>query len=325
MRRSVAGVHDVADALDQLPDGSSVVRVIELSGFGSRRGGEAVAISPGGEVVAGRLLAGLVDGALRAHAGRTGEVRTAVTDPEAEAAGMACGGEARLLVQPVDSVPPDAWAALRDRRGVVVATALDSAATRCRVDGSTPVGTTGLDDAAIDQAAARLLRGGRSTVEEVDGVLLESFLPPTTVRIVGRAAVGDALAAQAELLGWRAEVVDGAEAGAGAGRVQASHDALVVLSHDEAVDTPSLAAALEHGRGYVGALGSRGTQAARRARLADLGVPADRIASIHGPVGLDLGSRTPEETAVAIVAEIIAHRSGRDATSLAAGRGPING
>lgn len=318
-------MHDVADSLDQLPDGSSVVRVVELSGFGSRHAGEAVALSPQGDVVAGRLLAGLVDGDLRGRVGAPGTFTTSVTDPDAEAAGMACGGQARLLLQGVESIASEAWAALQARRPVVLATALTTTATRCVVDGTAPMGSTGLDDAAVDTVAQRLLRSGRSTAEEIEGVLVESFLPTTTVRIVGRAAVGDALVAQAELLGWRAEVVDGAEAGADAGRAQASHDALVVLSHDEAVDTPSLAAALEHGRGYIGALGSRGTQAARRARLSDLGVPADRIATIHGPVGLDLGSRTPEETAVAIVAEIITHRSGRDATSLAAGRGPING
>ncbi len=320
-------MHDVADALDQLPERSAMARVVELAGFGSRHAGEAVAIAPDGAIVAGRLLAGLVDDALVARAGAPGTFGASVTDPEAEAAGMACGGHARLLVQPVAGIDAAAWRAVRDRRPVVIATALDTTATRVLVDGHDPAGSVGAEaaDAVVDEVASRLLRSGRSTAEEVDGVFVESFLPPTTVRIVGRAGVGDALVAQAELLGWRHETVDGADAATAAGEAQASHDALVVLSHDEAVDTPALAAALGHGRGYVGALGSRGTQAARRERLAAQGFSADRIAAIHGPVGLDLGSRTPQETAVAIVAEIIAHRSGRDAASLAAGQGPING
>ena len=102
-------------------------------------------------------------------------------------------------------------------------------------------------------------------------------------------------------------------------------DALVVLSHDPAVDTPALAAALRSGEPYVGALGSRHTQSARRQRLAAIGVPDAACDRIHGPVGLDLGARTPEEVALAVCAEILAHRSGRDAASLRAGTGPING
>ncbi len=324
-------MHDVADALAALPDGTLVARVVELHGFGSRHGGEAAAVAPDGRVVAGRLLAGLVDGALADRGGAPGVVDVAVTDPDAEAAGMACGGRARLVLHPVEGLDRSVWDALADRRPVVVAVDLDDgAAVRAVVDGQAPTGSLGREaDAAVDRAAARLLRAGRSSTEVLDlptgAVLVEALLPAPTVRIVGRAAVGDALAAQAELLGWRAETVDGPGAAATAGAASASHDALVVLSHDPAVDTPALAAALAHGRGYVGALGSRGTQAARRERLAELGVAAERIATVHGPVGLDLGSRTPAETAVAIVAEIIAFRAGRDARSLADGDGPING
>ena len=304
-----------------------VARVVELHGFGSRHAGEAVALAPDGSVLAGQILAGLADAALgaRVAAGSSaGTVDVDITDPDAAGAGLACGGHARLLIQPIASIDRRGWDALARRRPVVIASDLVTGATRVVTDDGVTAGSAA-DDSAIDAAAARLLRHGRSALELDGTTLIESFLPPTTLRIVGRAGVGDALVAQAALLGWSAETVDGPDDATAAAEAQSSHDALVVLSHDEAVDTPALAAALRHGRGYIGALGSRGTQAARRERLAAQGFGPEQLAAIHGPVGLDLGSRTPGETAVAIVAEIIAHRSGRSAASLQSTAGPING
>ncbi len=324
---TVVGVYDVADALDRLPDGTVVARVVELRGFGSRHAGEAVALGPDGTVVAGRVLAGLVDDTLGAHLAEgagVGTVDVDITDPDAADAGLACGGHARLLLQPLSSIDRRGWEALAARRPVVIASDLDTGSTRVVTDDGVVAGSV-TDDDAVDATAARLLRGGRPALEVDEAMMIESFLPPTTVRIVGHAVVGEALAAQAALLGWSPETVDGPADAVTAAQAQSSHDALVVLSHDEAVDTPALAAALRHGRGYVGALGSRGTQAARRERLAAQGFGPEQLARIHGPVGLDLGARTPAETAVAIVAEIIAHRSGRSAASLQSTAGPING
>ncbi len=317
-------MYDVADALDRLPDGARLVRVLHLHGFGSRHAGEAAAIDADGRVIAGRILAGLVDDALTDAPASPSVIGVDVTDPEAESAGMACGGHAELFVQPVDTIDQLAWRSLRQRRPVVVVTDVATGATRVVSDHDL-AGTTGNDDLLADQRSRALLRSGRSTLEVEHQLMIESFLPPTTVRIVGHAGVGVALAAQADLLGWHHQTVDGTDDAVAAAEAQLSHDALVILSHDEAVDTPCLAAALAHGRGYIGALGSRGTQAARRERLVDVGFDATQLDTIHGPVGLDLGSRTPAETAVAIVAEIIAHRSGRQASSLAATDGPING
>lgn len=317
-------VYDVADALDRLPDGARVVRVLHLHGFGSRHAGEAVAIDADGEVVAGRILAGLADHALTGAPTNPAVLSVDVSDPDAEAVGMACGGHADVFVQPVGSIDPLAWRSLRQRRPVVIATDVATGATRVVTDHDV-AGTTGRDDPLADERARTLLRSGRSTLQVEHQLMIESFLPPTTVRIVGHASVGVALAAQAELLGWHHQTIDGTDAAVVAAEAQLSHDALVILSHDEDVDTPCLATALAHGRGFVGALGSRDTQAARRERLTDLGFGPTQLATIHGPVGLDLGSRTPAETAVAIVAEIIAHRSGRQAISLTASDGPING
>ena len=101
-------------------------------------------------------------------------------------------------------------------------------------------------------------------------------------------------------------------------------DAVIVLEHQHTIATPVLVAALRAKVGYVGALGSRRMQAARVRSLRDAGVSDDEIAALHCPTGLDLGARTPAESAVSIVAEIIADRAGRDAAPLRAGTNRIS-
>lgn len=180
-----------------------------------------------------------------------------------------------------------------------------------------------------DAVAAGLACGGTATVrvetlESAPSDVLASLGVTPHVGVIGAADLAQAIARQAALLGWDASVADGLEAAVELTTGLGSTDAVVVLSHDPDVDTPTLAAALRGGVGFVGALGSRHTQAARRDRLAAAGFAEADLARIHGPVGLDLGARTPEETAVAIVAEIIASRSGRTARELRATEGPIN-
>jgi xanthine dehydrogenase accessory factor len=97
-----------------------------------------------------------------------------------------------------------------------------------------------------------------------------------------------------------------------------------LLSHDEDLDPLALATALESAAGYVGALGSRSTTARRRARLLALGLSAELLDRLHMPVGLDIGARTPPELAVAVLAEVLAVRSGLDAAPLHAGHGAIH-
>jgi xanthine dehydrogenase accessory factor len=135
------------------------------------------------------------------------------------------------------------------------------------------------------------------------------------VLIVGTGEMGDAIAAQARLLGWTttattdvADSLDAIEAGAPA--------AVIVMEHNHAIATPVLAAALAGDVGYVGALGSRKMQAARERSLRNHGVGDDVLARLHCPTGLDLGASTPAESAVSIVAEMIAERAGRDAAPL---------
>ena len=103
-------------------------------------------------------------------------------------------------------------------------------------------------------------------------------------------------------------------------------DVVCVLTHDAKFDVPALTAALTTDAGYIGAMGSRRTHADRVARLVEAGVDEAGLGRIRAPVGLDIGARTPEETAVSICAEIIAHRTGRtDARPLRDTDGPIHG
>jgi xanthine dehydrogenase accessory factor len=101
-------------------------------------------------------------------------------------------------------------------------------------------------------------------------------------------------------------------------------DAVCVLTHDTKFDVPAIVGSLATQVGYLGAMGSRRTHARRVERLREVGVTDADLARIMAPIGLDIGARTPEETAVSICAEIIAERTGRAAGSLRSGSGPIH-
>jgi xanthine dehydrogenase accessory factor len=107
------------------------------------------------------------------------------------------------------------------------------------------------------------------------------------------------------------------------GQALGPRDAVLVFSHDPKLDVRALEAALATNAGYIGALGSRRTTASRRARLLEGGRTERELDRIFAPCGLNIGSSTPEETAIAILAEIVAHRAGRDGLPLRAGSGPI--
>ena len=137
------------------------------------------------------------------------------------------------------------------------------------------------------------------------------------VVIVGTAApIGAALARQVELLGWTAVTTSGVEESVAAIGELGADDAVVVLEHQHAISTPVLAAALRGNVGYVGAIGSRRMQAARVSSLQRAEVSDEELAALHCPSGLDLGAATPAESAVSIVAEVVATRAGRDPVPL---------
>jgi xanthine dehydrogenase accessory factor len=109
------------------------------------------------------------------------------------------------------------------------------------------------------------------------------------------------------------------------GHLLGARDAVCILTHDPKFDVPAIQGALKTSVGYIGVMGSRKTHAKRLERLAEVGISdAKDLSRLHSPIGLDLGGRTPEETAISIVGEIIANRTGRAAASLSATSGPIH-
>jgi xanthine dehydrogenase accessory factor len=143
----------------------------------------------------------------------------------------------------------------------------------------------------------------------------------TRLLVVGHGEVATALEAIARALGWAVTVVDSLEETVDA--LEAS-DTVVVLSHHEGVDGPAIAAALDSSATYVGAMGSRTTQARRRAWMLANGVPESELARLRAPVGLDIGADSPGEIAVSVVAEVIAQRRGVSGGSISERTGPIH-
>ena len=185
----------------------------------------------------------------------------------------------------------------------------------------------GAGDLGVDATVlADVLRVGESrTVETADGpVFLRPYIRAPRLMVVGAVHIAQALVPMATLAGFRVTVLDPREGFAtedrfpGAALIRDWPDramkdlapdgrtAVVALTHDPKIDDPALIAALESDAFYVGALGSRKTQGARRERLGEVGFSPGDIDRIHGPVGLPIGARTPEEIAVAVLAQVIA-------------------
>ena len=177
-------------------------------------------------------------------------------------------------------------------------------------------------------------------------VFVESWAPPPQMWIFGAVDFTAALAKVAKVLGYRVTVCDAREIFATRRRFPmadevrvtwpgpmfdergdqlSARDAVCILTHDPKFDVPAVQGALATKVGYIGVMGSRTTHAKRMQRLAEVGViDADDLERLMSPIGLDIGARTPEETAISICAEIIARRTGRVTPSLRDGSGPIH-
>jgi xanthine dehydrogenase accessory factor len=189
----------------------------------------------------------------------------------------------------------------------------------------------GVPQAALDQFD-ELIRRGRNTLLDVEGakVFAEWYGPPPRVFVYGAVDTAEALCRGAKLLGWTAIVADARAKFLTRERIASADEliakwpeealaevapdhqtAIVVLTHDDKFDEPALKAALETEAFYIGALGSRRNQERRRERLLEAGVAEEALERIMGPCGLDVGADTQEETALSILAEILAVRAGR--------------
>lgn len=312
-------------------DGVGVVRVLERHGFGTVESGQLLAGTADGSV-AGLLYRGALDDSARplaAAAVTAAQTRDAhVLEEAALAAGLACAGGATLLGHPLPAAPAQALgAALEAGTPAALISTADGTTALVLTGPSLESRAGGLGSAELDEAAAEaargLLRRGATATERVRDLLVDLWVPVPSVLVVGSGAIGAALVVQAQLLGWSASSAATVEEATAAVTGFSDADVLVLLDHAPAFDATLIAGL--RGRGFIGALGSRRTQAARRERLLAAGVTAGELARLHGPVGLDLGARTPAETAVSVVAQVIAARGGREGAALSASDRRIGG
>jgi xanthine dehydrogenase accessory factor len=339
----------------------AVATATDVIGSAPHLAGTSMAVTRS-SAVHGSVSGGCVeDAALRECVAllRDGEVRVrrfGFGDAAGARAGLACGGELDVLVHPLGgtAVERELLAALAGAPAALAVVTSGPADVLGR--SVTPSSAAALAAALPGLSASRLrsaLEGardtGRSGFVEVacEAVVVRLFVdvaaPARRMVLGGSTETAAALASAASAVGYRVIVCDPraafvrpdrfpAAAEVLTGRVHevvaaaglTARDAVCLLSHDEDLDPLALAAALDSAAGYVGALGSRSTAHRRRERLALLGVAAEAIDRRHMPIGLDIGSRTPAETAVSVLAEVLAVRAGSEATPLRAGAGPIH-
>ncbi|OLT01632.1 XshC-Cox1 family protein [Pseudonocardia sp. CNS-004] len=367
------------DVVDQLEgwwkngQTAALATVVGTYSSAPRQPGASMLVGPGGEAV-GSVSGGCVEGAVYELGqqvlgdGRPVLQRYGVSDDDAFAVGLTCGGIIDIFVEPVDQETYRQLGtvadAIRSGSPVAVATVVAGPAERLgkrlviwpdRSEGGT--GSERLDDAVRDDARG-LLDVGRNAMLHygVDGqrrgegldVFVESFAPPPRMIVFGAIDFAAAVAKIGSFLGFRVTVCDARPVFATASRFPGANEvvvewphrylkaeaeagridrrtALCVLTHDPKFDVPLLEVALRLPEvGYIGAMGSRRTHDDRIERLREAGVTEEEIERMSSPIGLDLGARTPEETAVSIAAEMIALHWGGAGARLAEREGPIH-
>lgn len=301
--------------------GAALATVVETWGSAPRQAGSQLAISGDGQIM-GSVSGGCVEGAVVAEAldaledGKPRLLTFGVSDNEAFAVGLACGGTIRVLVEPIGPALPlpklEALVAARAARRPV-AYVVNTASWENRL-------TEGAGD-PLEPAIRARFRSDKSGMEEGDW-FVAVHNPPLRMIVVGAVHIAQPLVQMARLTGYDPLLIDPREAFGAAARFPGetiSHDwpdeamaaqgldartAVVTLTHDAKLDDPAIRAALRSPVFYVGCLGSTRTHAKRVERLTAAGYTPDEIARIHAPVGLDIGAKSPAEIAVSILAQI---------------------
>lgn len=302
--------------------GAALATVVETWGSAPRRVGSQLVIGGDGRIE-GSVSGGCVEGAVIVEALEAMDEEEArllefgVSDDDAFAVGLACGGTIRVLVEPIGTVLPESMladlvAARASREPVAYEVNIDTGHRALRRN-----------------AYADRLRLDRSGFEEDGKTFVAIHNPPLRLIVVGAVHIAQALVPMARIAGYDPAIVDPREAFASAARFPDetiltdwpdeavtklgldSRTALVLLTHDPKLDDPALQAALGAGVFYIGALGSTRTHAKRVERMKQAGFCDAEIAQIYGPVGLDIGAADPSEIAVAILAQMTAVLRGK--------------
>ena len=295
---------------------AALATVTQTWGSAPRRVGAQLAIAGDG-AIEGSVSGGCVEGAVivealeALEAGVARELEFGVSDQDAFAVGLACGGTIRVLVEPVGSALPEPLlaelcAARAARQAVAYVADLDSGARR-------------LDHSGHETR----FRMDRSGFEEESRPFVAIHNPPLRLLVVGAVHIAQALVPMARIAGYDPVLIDPRAAFGSAARFPGetilddwpdealaklgldARTALVLLTHDPKLDDPALEAALRSEVFYIGALGSTRTHAKRVARLTAEGFTEAEIARIHAPVGLDIGAASPAEIAVSVLAQMV--------------------
>ena len=310
-------------------DNVALATVVDTRRSAPRPLGSRLALSSSGEMV-GSVSGGCVesDVALRAEEVLAGGppllLRYGISDDDAFDVGLPCGGEIEVFVQPADVEELDrVEAALQSGRRLSVTTTLtgDGAGAKLYGDG---------------EAHSAAVRSDEST-------FVEHYAPAPVMMVFGAVDTAQALCRMAKLVGFHTIVSDARGKFATRERLPDADEIVVgwpamaydlhapdeatyvvVLTHDARFDEPALGPALRSSTRYIGALGSRRAQDARRRRLLNAGYSEDEIGRIRGPLGLDIGAVTPAETAVSILAEVLAVRADREGGALSRKAGRIH-
>ncbi len=333
----------------------ALATVVRTSGSTPRPPGARLLVSRDGRM-AGSVSGGCLESAViqEAQATLAGEAPPRVlpygiSDELGWEVGLACGGKVDVFVETLrwDGSDP-ALVALREaaaaQRPLALLTVLtgEHVGARAASDEAArlvgDLGDPGLETSAAAVAESHLI-SGLPGIEDVAGVSLfiDPIVPAPRLVIVGAVHVAIPLARMAKTAGYRTVVVDPRRAFLTRERIPdadeliaqwpddalpslalGSRDAAVCLAHDPKFEDPALSVLLRGSVGYVGAIGSRSTHAKRVARLEQAGLDRAAIARIHSPIGLDLGASTPDEIALAILAEVVAVRRGRRGGALSA-------
>ncbi|MGH3227521.1 MAG: XdhC family protein [Streptosporangiaceae bacterium] len=342
--------------------------------------GAALAVSPGGEVT-GSVSGGCVEGAvyeLSMDVSQTGSpvLQTyGVSDDDAFAVGLTCGGILDIFVEPVNQARfpelGDIAAAVERGEPVAVATVIggpgqvgarrviwgrpgpDKSDDGWHAGASGTLGSGARLDAAVDDDVRGMLAQGLTGIRRYGAhgerrgdelsVFVNAFAPPPRMLVFGAIDFAAAVARVGKFLGYHVTVCDARQVFATRSRFPDADEVIVewphrflagtsidsrtvicVLTHDPKFDVPLLEVALRTPAGYIGAMGSRRTHDDRIERLREVGLTEAELARLRSPIGLDLGARTPEETAVSIAAELIQLRWGGSGHPLTATEGRIH-
>lgn len=344
-------MHDILPKLSEWLEADepcALATVIETWGSAPRGVGSVMGVNRDMQVT-GSVSGGCIEGAVIDEAlqvmdtGIPREIGYGVTHETAWSVGLTCGGKVRVFVEPhpartADPAARELWqvlaTALSAKQPKVLVTRLEPDFGHLLVDPHDGVvGDFGTDTSEVVASARTAYQERRSGVQEINGqrLFFQVFARRDHLLIVGAAHITVHLVALAQEVGFETTVIDPRQVFADEKRFPVPPDHLtsewpdtvladidlnedtysVLLTHDPKIDDPALHILLRSAVSYIGALGSKKTQAARNARLADAGFTEAEIGRISGPAGLPLGGRAPVEIALSIIAEVVQAKYGR--------------